>query len=202
MEPTAPGIPHVFSWQLAMNLRIVSGTLCRRRITLDKNAQQFRPTQERIRQAVAETLKPWLPGARAADLCAGSGAVGIELISRGAATVDFVENDPIRSRRIQQACADFGIAERCKVLLSDVGKYCTANKAAYDIIFYDPPYNDIACAELVPLLYGLVTPGGVLVYERDKSALPRGDSLVESGAEVDTRTYGDTTVEFIKRSEM
>jgi 16S rRNA (guanine966-N2)-methyltransferase len=182
-----------------MNLRIVSGTLCRRRITLDKNAQQFRPTQERIRQAVAETLKPWIPGACAADLCAGSGAVGIELISRGVATVDFVENDPVRSRRIQQTCADFGIAGQCKVHLIEVGKYCAAPKAVYDIVFYDPPYGDIACAELVPALYKLVAPGGVLVYERDKSALPRGESLVECGAEVNTRAYGDTAVEFIKK---
>jgi 16S rRNA (guanine966-N2)-methyltransferase len=184
-----------------MNLRIVSGTLGRRRIILDKGAQQFRPTQERIRQSVAETLKPWIPGARAADLCAGSGAVGIELISRGAASVDFVENNPIRSRRIQETCVDFGIAGQCRVHLSDAGTYCAATKTVYDIIFYDPPYGDIICAELVPALYKLVAPGGVLVYERDKSALPRGDLLVNVGVEVDTRAYGDTAVEFIKRIE-
>jgi 16S rRNA (guanine966-N2)-methyltransferase len=183
-----------------MKLRIISGTLSRRYITIDKSASQFRPTQERVRQAAAETLKPRLPGSRAADVCAGSGAFGIELLSRGARHVDFVETDRVRCRIIETHCAAFGVGERCTVIPQDVRRYLGICRSDYDIIFYDPPYEDAALAALVPDLGKLLAPGGVLVYERDKSGTPQGDRLPSTEYIVDLRNYGDTVVEFITRN--
>jgi|WetSurMetagenome_2_1015567.scaffolds.fasta_scaffold00077_51 16S rRNA (guanine966-N2)-methyltransferase len=179
-----------------MKLRIVAGTLGRRMIAVEKRAQGFRPTQERVRQAVAETLKPRIPGARAADLCAGSGAMGIELVSRGAASVDFVENDRARALCIERHCAAFGIGERCRIAVRNVASFLDARDAPYDIIFYDPPYGDAALAALVPNLCALLSSGGVLVYERDRSAAP----AARAGFETRTRGYGDTEVDFVTRA--
>jgi 16S rRNA (guanine966-N2)-methyltransferase len=179
-----------------MKLRIIAGTLGRRVITVDKRAQGFRPTQERIRQAIAETLKPRIPGARAADVCAGSGAVGIELLSRGAASVDFVEKDRARAACIERQCAAFGIRAHCRVITCDARSFIDKREGPYDIIFYDPPYGQAALAALAPLLCSLLLPGGVLVYERDRLGAPAECG----GYALETRGYGDTAVDFITRS--
>jgi 16S rRNA (guanine966-N2)-methyltransferase len=187
-----------------MKLRIVSGTLSRRFVTVEKRAQQFRPTQERIRTAVAETLKARIPGARAADFCAGSGTLGIELVSRGAAHVDFVENDRGRAAVILRHCEAFGIGNRCTVITQDVRRFIDAydgqaGSSAYDIIFYDPPYGDAGLASLVPAIARLLMDDGVLAYERDKAETSQGARLVANGFSAEERTYGDTVVEFIRR---
>ena len=189
-----------------MKLRIIAGVLGRRMITVERSAQEFRPTQERIRQAAAETLKPRIPGARAADLCAGSGAFGIELVSRGAASVDFVEDNPARARSILKHCEAFGIGRQCRVVTQDVRGFLDAcvggaGSGGYDIVFYDPPYSEPALAALVPALCGLLAAGGVFVYERARDGSPQGGRLGGSGYDVETRTYGDTAVEFIKKKQ-
>ena len=183
-----------------MKLRIVAGTLGRRVITVDKRAQGFRPTQERVRQAVAETLKPRIAGARAADVCAGSGAVGIELLSRGAASIDFVEKDRARAHAIERQCAAFGIQRRCRVLACNVRGFIDECEGLYDIIFYDPPYGDPALAALVPAMAGLLAPQGVLAFERDKSDTYQGERVSLAQYRVEVRTYGDTAVEYVART--
>ncbi len=188
-----------------MKLRIVSGTLSRRFVTVEKRAQQFRPTQERVRTAVAETLKARIPGARAADLCAGSGALGIELVSRGAAHVDFVEDDRGRAAVILRHCEAFGIKNQCTVITQDVRRFVDSYdrqgaNGSYDIIFHDPPYGDAGLASLVPAIAGLLAVEGVLVYEREKTGVSQGARLAAKGFSAEERTYGDTVVEFIRRN--
>lgn len=182
-----------------MKLRIISGTLSRRYITVDKSAQRFRPTQERVRQAVAEALKPRIPGARAADFCAGSGAMGIELLSRGASHVDFVETDRLRGKSIEKHCETFAVGERCRVIVQDIRRFLNASPEVYDIIFYDPPYGDAALAALVPDLTRLLKLGGVMVYEREKKGTSQGEKLSSAEFNFEVRNYGDTAVEFITR---
>jgi 16S rRNA (guanine966-N2)-methyltransferase len=182
-----------------MKLRIISGTLSRRYITIDKNSQRFRPTQERVRQAVAETLKPRIPGSAAADVCAGSGAMGLELVSRGASHVDFIDDDRMRCQSIARHCEAFGIAAQCTVITRNVRSFCDDSGASYDIIFYDPPYEDAVLAALVPDLCNLLNPSGVLAYERDKSGIPQGEKLPMTLYKVEVRNYGDTAVEYIMR---
>jgi 16S rRNA (guanine966-N2)-methyltransferase len=182
-----------------MKLRIISGTLSRRYITVDKSAQRFRPTQERVRQAVAEALKPRIPGSWAADFCAGSGAMGIELVSRGASHVDFVETDRQRGNSIERHCETFGVGERCRVITQDIRRFLNASPGVYDIIFYDPPYEDTALAALVPALASHLSKGGVLVYEREKKSVPQGDKVSPAEFNFEVRSYGDTAVEYITR---
>jgi len=186
-----------------MKLRIVAGTLKGRHLTLSDKWAKFRPTQERVRQALVEKIKQYIPGAIAADLCAGSGALGFELISRGAAAVHFVENDKMYCRKIVEHASGFAVEARCIVHSEDIRRFTARPGGAYDILFYDPPYEDAQLAGKAPGLLTLLAPEGVLIYEHD---VEHAEALNVSWPEDadaqflrETRRYGNTVVEFFFR---
>jgi len=189
-----------------LKLRIISGTLKGRYVTMndDVNGNGFRPTQERVRESVAEILKRRLRGAVAADVCAGSGAFGFEMLSRRAARVDFVEADKRAALRIGENARALGVEGRARVVREDVKKFIdkTPGGGVYDIIFYDPPYGDAELSGLIPELFGLVRPGGLLVYERRR--LPTEKKVADTAGKAnltDVRLYSDTAVEFYGEGE-
>jgi 16S rRNA (guanine966-N2)-methyltransferase len=183
-----------------MKLRIVSGSLGGRYITLGKKTpQDFRPTQERVRQAVAETIKNRIPEAVVLDLCAGSGAFGFEMASRGAKEVHFIESDSERCRSITHHASLFGIEDTCTVIRTDARKFVSSCSRAYDIVFYDPPYEDAMLAQLAGKLPALLSECGILIYERDVSEVPPSGVFPPDEVGRETREYGDTAVEFITR---
>ena len=149
-----------------MKLRIISGGLKGRFITLPDKKVRFRPTQERVRQALAESLKEKIPEAIMADLCAGSGAFGFECLSRGAREAHFVERDRISAQNISDCIERFGLGRRAGVFVRDVRQYIMTCTTIYDIIFYDPPYGDETLAGLLPDILKLLSSGGTLVHER------------------------------------
>jgi len=186
-----------------MKLRIISGVLKGRYITIDDGID-FRPTQERVRESVAEILKRRLRGAVAADVCAGSGAFGFEMLSRHAARVDFVESDKRAALRIGGNAEALGVGGRARVVREDVKKFIDKTPAggAYDIIFYDPPYGDAELSGLIPKLFGLVRPRGILVYERRRLPTEKKNADAAGKADlVDIRLYSDTAVEFYGEGE-
>jgi 16S rRNA (guanine966-N2)-methyltransferase len=185
-----------------MRLRIVAGSFGRRFITVAKQAQDFRPTQERVRQAVAETIKMRIPGASVVDLCAGSGAFGFEMLSRGAASAHFVEHDRGRAGCIARHAELFRVSDMITVFQTDVQKFVQSSVSSnrtYDIVFYDPPYGDAGLAACAGTLLRLVSGKGVLIYERDISEVPPPDAFPKAGYSLETREYGDTAVEFIAK---
>jgi 16S rRNA (guanine966-N2)-methyltransferase len=182
-----------------MKLRIVAGSLKGRMLGFSPNDALFRPTLERARRSVADTLQPYLRGAIAADLCAGSGAFGFEMVSRGAAHVDFVERDRRRAEAIRKAAEQFGVEEQCEVFAQEVNDFARQCTRRYDIIFYDPPYNDHALGETT-LPARLLSPGGILVFQRGKKRGMKGGGE-ESEPPFDTRNFGDTIVEFYRFSK-
>jgi len=180
-----------------MKLRIISGALKGRYVKADDvvDGIEFRPTQERVRESVAEILKRRLRGAVAADVCAGSGAFGFEMLSRYAARVDFVEVGKRAALMIGENAKALGVEGRVRVVREDVRKFADGN-GVYDIIFYDPPYGDTELSALVPKLFGLVRPGGLLVYERRR--LPTEKRVADTAGKAglaDVRLYSDTAVE-------
>jgi 16S rRNA (guanine966-N2)-methyltransferase len=183
-----------------MKLRIISGTLKGRYVTMDDDGIGFRPTQERVRESVAEILKRRLRGAVAADVCAGSGAFGFEMLSRHAARVDFVESDKRAALRIGENAKALGVEGRARIVREDVRKFVEGMNGlggVYDIIFYDPPYGDSELSGLVPKLFGLIKPRGFLVYERRRLPTEKknADTAGKAGL-ADVRLYSDTAVEF------
>jgi len=193
--------PNNHNDKFPMKLRIISGELKGRYILVPDDAG-FRPTLERTRESVAEILKKRLKsGVKAADFCAGSGAFGFEMLSRGAVSVDFVEKERAAALRISENAKRIGVEERVNVICSDINKFIDNRAAFYNVIFYDPPYDDEKLAQLVPELLELLKDGGVLVYERKRRLGEKKIIAVDSEKNMfDARIFSDTVVEFYEKT--
>ncbi len=177
-----------------MKLRIIGGQLRGRVIRLSGKLEAFRPTMDRTREAVASTLQRRISGAIVADVCAGSGAFGFEMLSRGATRVDFVEQDRFRAAAIRTIAQEFGVMHQCRVLCQKVESFLKDTGQCYDIIYFDPPYDARELYTLVADLRRLLTTQGILVVER-----PRDDSLTVPLTPDDRRTYGSSAIEYYHR---
>lgn len=190
-------------------LRIIAGELGGRRLRAPSGLST-RPTADRVRQALFNILPEPPPGAAALDLYAGSGALGIEALSRGCERALFVDHDPRALRTLHQNLGDLGLAGRTATLQLEVRRALELllrrpgdlldGAPPFGWIFADPPYK---AGELPPLLEliganagALLLPGGVVVAEhaaRD-SAMER--ERFGALARSTTRRYGDTALSF------
>ncbi len=167
-------------------MRIVGGTLGGRRLVTPKDAR-VRPTADRVREAWMSILGEALEGARVLDLYAGSGALGLEALSRGAASADFVELGAGSLEALRANIAALGVADRVRVHRTDALRFAERlAPGAYDVAFADPPYAHEAAARLVALFRR--TP-----FARILSVEHRADQRVEGD---ETRRYGDTALTF------
>ncbi|MBD3314775.1 MAG: methyltransferase [Chitinivibrionales bacterium] len=182
-----------------MKLRIVGGSLKRRVMEVKGGLDDFRPTLERTREALAESLKTRIFGASVVDLCAGSGIFGFEMLSRGAAYVHFVEDHRGRAAAIKSISRRFGVEQQCRVIVSDVDKFLQRTQDLYDIIYFDPPYDVEGLAALLPEVVTHLSDGGICLYEHRKG--DGHECLIDrqEGVESRHRNYGRTRVDFITR---
>ena len=125
------------------------------------------PMGAREKLALFNTIASYLPGATVLDAYAGSGALGIEALSRGASRVDFVEKNQKAIRTIQDNLASLELLDISKVFKGDVKSY--ASPVKYNIILADPPYDDFR-PEDVKLLVRLLEDGGVFVLSHPDEA--------------------------------
>ena len=185
-------------------MRIVSGSLKGRTIAAPEG-QGTRPTSDRARQAVFNVLEhaAWaepLEGMRVMDLYAGSGALGFEAISRGAAFALFVETDEEARGAIRENADAYGVMGRTRVhrrSATDLGGRPGSDGEAFDLAFLDPPYRSgLGELTLSRLLEGnWLTPGAVVIFERGSDE-PEIDT---PGYErLDARDYGAARVLFLK----
>ena len=131
-------------------------------------------------------------GARVLDLFAGSGALGIEALSRGAAHAVFVEHDRSSARTISENLAALGIAGQGTVVVRTAGAFLKSAEAAqFDLILADPPYAEPLDAAFLDALARTLAPGGTLVLERGRDATASHIEGLPPGRE---RRYGDTRV--------
>jgi 16S rRNA (guanine966-N2)-methyltransferase len=169
-------------------VRIIAGEWKGRRIATPKGGH-VRPTADRVREAWMSMVQPSLPGARVLDLCAGSGALGLEALSRGAAFVEFVEQDPRSLRTLRENIALLGADVRCAVHRADAVAWAEheqrAGAAPRDVAFADPPYH-LGVAKLLAQRWLSAPFAAIFGVEHEaREALPEGG---------DTRRYGDTAV--------
>lgn len=169
-------------------MRIVAGAWGGRRIAAPAG-RDTRPTSDRVREALFSILGP-LDGLRVLDLFAGSGALALEALSRGAARAVLVERDPAALRAIRANVEALGApAEiRRRDARAALGQAREAGET-YDLVFLDPPYRRAAAlaAELADVLPAVLAPGARVVCESDRRA------PLELGLPVrDERRYGDT----------
>ncbi len=171
-------------------LRIVAGRWGRRRLKAPRG-DAMRPTSERVREAWLNVLAPELPGARVLDLFAGSGALGLEALSRGAAHATFVESDRRVLDCLRANVAALEAGERATVVARDVFRYIDGLEAdAFDLAMADPPYSRGLAKRLVDR-YRRKPFARILSIEHDVGeALELPPSAVE-------RRYGDTAITII-----
>lgn len=185
--------------------RIVAGSLGGRRIAAPPGART-RPTSDRVREALFSALDAMtdLEGARFADLYAGSGAVGLEALSRGAAHVLLVESDPGAARVIRRNIADLGAGAAARLSTAPVARALAAagDGGPYDVVFADPPYavpeEEIAATLAALVDGGWLAPGAVVVLERSSRTPP--PAWVPGITGVRGRRYGETTLWYGRRS--
>lgn len=132
-------------------MRITGGEWRGRRIAVPRG-ERVRPTQDRVREALFSMLAPDLPGARFLDLYAGTGAVGLEALSRGAAEVVWVESDRQVCRLARENVARLAGAER-QVVCAEAERWLRGGGrgAGFDMVFADPPYEAARAAGLARL---------------------------------------------------
>ena len=142
----------------------------------------LRPTSERIRETLFNWLAGRIEGARCLDLFAGTGALGFEALSRGAASVTFVESSSIAVRALRDAAAALA-AEDAEIRAGDAFEYLATAPQPFDIVFLDPPFADDSLADLCRLLIegGWLARGGRIYVEQDRRHatpdLPAGVSV-------------------------
>jgi 16S rRNA (guanine966-N2)-methyltransferase len=168
-------------------VRIVAGRWRGRRIAAPAD-QRVRPTADRVREAWMSIVQPWLPGARVLDLFAGSGALGLEAISRGALLSDFVEIDARSLGALSKNVEALQAAEWSTIHRADALRFIEPLGAgAYDVAFADPPYR-LGLAERVARRWLEVPFAAILGVEHEAHvAMPEGG---------DTRRYGSTAITF------
>jgi 16S rRNA (guanine966-N2)-methyltransferase len=177
-----------------MALRVVAGTARGRRLVAPKS--DARPTADRAKEALFTALgADRFTGAIVLDLYAGSGALGIEALSRGAASAVFVDRDRRAEDAIRTNLAHTGFAEQARVTRASATAFLRRQPPdrPFDVVFVDPPY-DLDAHALTAVLDtlgapGLLAPGAIVVVETRRDAPPR----LPTGWGVQwQRTYGDT----------
>ena len=113
----------------------------RRRVLTAPRGMTTRPTSDRLRETLFNVLSPRIAEARFLDLYAGSGAVGIEALSRGAAEAVFVEKSPAVVKVIRENLEKLGLRDRARVHAAGVGTFLRSSTAVFDVVFLDPPYE-------------------------------------------------------------
>jgi len=175
-------------------LRIAGGEARGRRLKAPKN---IRPTQGMVKQAIFNMVGPRIEGANVLDLFAGSGALGIEALSRAAASVTFVDQQPRGLAILRQNLDALGFKARARVVRSDVVRWLEASPDAVraaNFVFLDPPYEDVVLDRALQVLDRDVTGATVIAEHSRRQQLPSLSRL-----QVDRqRRHGDTVLTVFK----
>lgn len=152
-------------------LRIIGGQW-RSRLVEFSAEDGVRPTPDRVRQTVFDWLAPRIEGAQCLDLFAGSGALGLEALSRGAGFVRFIETGREQVAKITAAIAKLGAGERAEVRRLDAMTELSRPHEKFDVVFLDPPYESGLLARALPLLPALLKPEARVYLEWPGEARP------------------------------
>ena len=187
-------------------MRIVGGQYRGKHLAAPRS-EAIRPTSDRLREAVfnvlAHAYDDPIEGARVVDLFAGTGALGLEALSRGASFCLFVETaDPARGaiRENIDAMSLFGVTRVHRRDATDLGPRPSSAGAPFDLAFLDPPYGkglgEKALAEM--LAHGWLAPGAIVMFERGRDEI---DPVVPGFTVLDARDYGAARILFLRLND-
>jgi 16S rRNA (guanine966-N2)-methyltransferase len=179
MPPVSPPKPPKAAAEGRNSIRIIGGGWRGRRVNFP-DLPGLRPTPDRVRETLYNWLQHCIVGARCLDLFAGSGALGVEALSRGADSVVFVEQAQAAARSLVKELERLRGSPRARVVEMGAARFLRSNGEAsgnpfgapFDLVFMDPPFGCAALAEFVPLVDAgdWVKTGGLVYLENEKSA--------------------------------
>lgn len=179
-------------------MRIVGGR-CRGRVLSSFKGMSIRPTSDKVREAVFNILPRDFPFKKVLDLFAGTGALGIEALSRGSEEAVFIDSDPRATELVRKNLASCGLLEAASVYRRDslsAIRFLSERGKGFDLIFIDPPYASALAEETLKAVdaAGLLNEGGTVVAETSR----RNPIEVKTANLVllDERRYGDTLIYF------
>jgi 16S rRNA (guanine966-N2)-methyltransferase len=179
-------------------MRIIAGELKGRKIDAPR-WPGLRPTSDKLRETLFNVLASRVAGARVLDAYAGTGAIGIEAISRGASSVTFVDDDVRALKLIESNLRRCGVSDRYAIIRTRLARRSIAlPSGSFDLAVLDPPYDEPDLPAAIAAIAPLLTPGGLLVLEHAKRRPPPA----AVGAFTMTRnlTSGDSALAFYSRT--
>ena len=161
-------------------MRVIAGTLRGRRLFSPRWAG-LRPTSDRLRETLFDIVAARVEGARVLDGCAGTGAVGIEALSRGADHVVFVERDPRAVTLIRRNVAQCGLTDRCTIVRGVLpAAFRRTPVEPFDLVLLDPPYGAPDIGAILAAAARQLGPRGLLVLERARRGASMTDAALSS----------------------
>ncbi len=184
-----------------MDVSISAGQFRGKKLRIPENSEDFRPTKSKVKEAVCSSLMMDTVGASVLELCGGSGAVSLELMSRGATSATVVELSSKRAKLIEKFSSELSLESKLTVINDDVISVIPTLSEQYDIIFFDPPYYTDDIASTIPTALQLLKPYGVLVFESatDDSFIEQVD--IPLGYKVKKKKYGQTMIRYFRSEE-
>lgn len=178
-------------------MRIIAGRYKGRRLNAP-TWEGLRPTSDKLRETLFNILAPRINGARIVDAFAGTGAVGIEALSRGAAHVTFVERDRRAAALIAANIKACGGTADYTIETGDVAARLRMHANAFDVIWLDPPYDRDA-HDALEAAAGALAPGGLVVLERATRCEPAVPASLTRIRDVKS---GDSTLTFFRQADL
>jgi len=192
-------------------MRISAGSAKGRRTATKKDfargpgGERLRPTSSKVREALFDILRNRVEGATFVDLYAGTGTVGFESLSRGAAKAVFIEPDPSMIQTMERNARDWGFSEKAEIMRGRADEFLTkaaSDHEKYDIFFIDPPYQSAEIEKVLPILgrEELLHEDGIVIVEHFfKKELPEQEGFLKMHKNY---RYGDTMLTLYKKARI
>jgi len=178
-----------------MNVHIISGQFGGRKISAP-SGKLTHPMSSRVRGSLFNIIGDELIGAEVLDSFAGTGSLGFEALSRGSKYVTFIERDRVASKMLDNNIESLGVGNITTAVNAGVSTWINKNRGKlYDIIFADPPYNDLQLSTVSDLISLLKTNGLMVLSYPGRSELPTVYGVVV----VDNRSYGTAALTFYRK---
>ncbi len=179
--------------------KITGGNLGSRKLKSPKG-MHVRPTPGRVKESLFSILQPRIAGSRFLDLFSGTGAIGFEAASRGAASVVCVEGHRETAEAIEEAASQFGVAKKVTVVAAPVDRALYRLEGPFDIVYADPPYDSELPSQMFRLLLErkLLAPQATVIFEHGaRTILPQ----IPGYRSVREEVYGDVALAFFTPTE-
>ena len=174
-------------------MRIVGGTF-KSRVLLEFKGNDVRPTADKVRESLFNILQSRIYGSEFLDLFAGTGAMGIEALSRGAKRVFFNDKSRDSVNLVKKNLEKLGIEDGVKVVNLDAVSLLKTTTEKFDIIYIDPPYQSEFGEQALSVVSSVLKDDGVVIYENEKPFSKEISGLIKT----DERKYGRVYLTFFK----